>query len=196
MFDGHGGPFAEEDPARPLGVYGQSKLEAERALLDAVPRTLVLRPSVVYGPERQEKNFAYQLIRAGRTGQTFRLAVDQRASPTYNRDLAAASVEMVERGLTGLYHVAGSTTLDRYAFALLVAETFGLDRAGLVPVRTADLAQKTPRPLDGGLRVAKAQAVLTTPLRSAAEGVRAMRAALDAQAAGEGCAGSPVAPVG
>lgn len=181
VFDGVGGPFTEEDPARPLGVYGQSKLEAEQALLGAVPRTLVLRTSVVYGPERQEKNFAYQLIRACRAGQTFRPAVDQRASPTYNPDLAAASVEMAERGLTGLYHVAGSETLDRYAFAMLVAEVFGLDRSNLVAVKTAELRQKAGRPLDGGLSVAKAQGVLTTPLRGAEAGLRAMREVLKAE---------------
>jgi len=181
VFDGRGGPFTEEDPARPLGVYGQSQLEAERALLGAVPRTLVLRTSVVYGPERQEKNFAYQLIRACRAGQTFRPAVDQRASPTYNGDLAAASVEMAERGLAGLYHVAGALTLDRHAFAMLVAEVFGLDRAHLVPVKTAELKQKAGRPLDGGLSVAKAQGVLTTPLRPAEAGLRAMREVLVAQ---------------
>ena len=178
VFDGHRGPFTEDDTPRPLGVYGRSKLEAEQALLASVRRVLVLRTSVVYGPERQEKNFAYQLIRACRAGQTFRPAVDQRASPTYNRDLAAASVELVERGLAGLYHVAGSATLDRYAFALLVCDVFGLDRSHLVPVKTSELSQKTGRPLDGGLSVARAQALLATPLRGPEAGLRAMREAI------------------
>ena len=102
----------------------------------------------------------------------------QRASPTYNRDLAAASVELAERGLTGLYHVAGSAVLDRYAFALLVAQVFGLDTSHLIAVKTDELRQKAGRPLAGGLSVTKAQAVLATPLRPPAEGLRAMRAAL------------------
>lgn len=178
VFDGRGGPFTEDDPPHPLGVYGQSKWAAEQALLGAVPRALVIRTSVVYGPERQEKNFVYQLIRACRAGQTFRPASDQRASPTYNRDLAAASVELVERGLTGLYHLAGPEVLDRYAFALLVCDVFGLDRSRLVPVKTSELGQKAARPLDGGLSVAKAQAVLATRLRPPEAGLRAMREAL------------------
>jgi dTDP-4-dehydrorhamnose reductase len=141
-------------------------------------RVLVLRTSVVYGPERQEKNFAYQLIRACRAGQTFRPAVDQRASPTYNRDLAAASVELVERGIAGIYHVAGAATVDRYAFALQVCDAFGLDRSHLVPVKTSELQQKAGRPLDGGLVVARAQALLATRLRGPEEGLRAMREAI------------------
>ena len=180
VFDGRGGPFTEEHPPHPLGVYGQSKWEAEQALLGAIPRTLVLRTSVVYGPERQQKNHVYQLIRAGREGRAFKLAADQRVSPSYNPDVAAASIELVERGLTGTYHVAGAATMDRYAFALLVAEVFGLDRSLLHPVKTSDLAAKAGRPLDGGLVVEKAQAVLRTRLRPAVEGLRAMRAAMEA----------------
>jgi len=74
VFDGHAGPYAETDVPHPLGVYGQSKLEGERALLDGAPRTLVVRTSVVYGPERQEKNFVYQLIRSFRDGRPLRMS--------------------------------------------------------------------------------------------------------------------------
>ena len=178
VFDGVGGPFKEEDTARPLNVYGRSKLEGERALLDAIPRALVLRTSVVYGPEAQEKNFVYQLIRACREGRPFRPASDQRASSTYNPDLAVASVELCEQGAEGLYHVAGADTLDRWAFAQLIVTTFELDGSRLSPVKTAELGQPAPRPLDGGLRIDKAQSMVRTRLRGAAEGLRAMREAI------------------
>ncbi len=82
-------------------------------------------------------------------------------------------MEACEQGLTGLYHVAGADTLDRWAFTQLVVETFGLDGSHLTPVKTAELTQKAARPLEGGLRVGKAQAALATPLRGAAEGLRA-----------------------
>jgi dTDP-4-dehydrorhamnose reductase len=177
VFDGVGGPFREGDTPRPLNVYGRSKLEGERALLGSLPRALVIRTSVVYGPEAQEKNFVYQLIRACREGRPFRPAVDQRASPTYNPDLGAASVELCEQGAGGLYHVAGGETLDRWAFAQLIVATFGLDGSRLSPVKTAELAQPAARPLDGGLHVAKASAAVQTRLRGAAEGLRAMREA-------------------
>jgi dTDP-4-dehydrorhamnose reductase len=181
VFDGVGGPFKEEDAARPLNAYGRSKLEGERALLDAIPRALVLRTSVVYGPEAQEKNFVYQLIRACREGRPFRPASDQRASSTYNPDLAAASVELCEQGAEGLFHVAGSETLDRWAFARLIVTTFALDGSQLTPVKTAELGQPAARPLDGGLNVAKAQARVRTRLRGVTEGLRAMRDALAAR---------------
>ena len=178
VFDGAAGPYAEGDTPRPLNVYGRSKLEAERAILDAIPRALVLRTSVVYGRERQEKNFVYQLIRACREGKPFRPVTDQRASPTYNPDLAAASVELCEREAAGLYHVAGADTIDRWAFAELIVEAFALDGRYPSPGKTADLNQPAARPLAGGLRVDKAQAAVRTRLRGAALGLRARRAAI------------------
>lgn len=174
VFNGVGGPFGEDDPPRPLSIYGKSKWEGERAVLIACRRAIVIRTSVVYGSERQEKNFVYQLIRAFRENRPYRPAVDQRVSPSYNPDVAAASVELAERDLLGLWHVAGPETLDRYAFALLVCREFGLDSSRLAPVKTAELKQAAPRPLNGGLRVGKAQAALRAPLRPPAEGLAEM----------------------
>src|SRR5215470_17399665 len=69
-------------------------MQSEQAVLAACRRAVVVRPSVVYGIERQQKNFVYQLLRAAQEGKGFRLAVDQKASPSYNPDVAAASVEL------------------------------------------------------------------------------------------------------
>jgi dTDP-4-dehydrorhamnose reductase len=180
VFDGVGGPFVEEQAPRPLGVYGRSKAAGERAVLGALDRALVVRTSVVYGPERQEKNFVYQLIRACRGGAGFRPAVDQRASPSYNEDVATATVECCEREERGIWHLAGADTLDRMAFARLVCRVFELDGSRLAPATTAELGQKAARPLDGGLDVGKARRLLKTPLRGAEDGLRAMKAALAA----------------
>ena len=182
VFDGVGGPFVEEHPPRPLGVYGRSKAEGEAAVLSALDRALVVRTSVVYGPERQEKNFVYQLIRACRGGQGFRPAVDQRASPSHNEDVATATVECCEREERGIWHLAGADTLDRMAFSRLVCRVFELDGSRLTPATTAELGQKAARPLDGGLDVGKARRLLKTPLRGAEAGLRAMKAALDSRA--------------
>ena len=182
VFDGERGPYTEEDEARPLSVYGRSKWEGERAVLAGMARAVVVRTTVVYGPDRQEKNFVYQLMRNCRSGQGMRIPADQVSSPTYNEDLAQATVELCERNLGGVYHLAGDGVLDRFAFARLACEVFGLDPSHLTPVATATLGQKALRPLKGGLTIAKARGVLATPLRSPEAGLRAMRAALERRA--------------
>jgi dTDP-4-dehydrorhamnose reductase len=188
VFDGEGGPYAEDSPVQPISVYGRSKLEGERAVCEANSRAAIVRTTVVYGPEPQGKNFVYQLLRRGRAGQRMKAPHDQISSPTYNADLAAASVELTERGLGGVYHVAGPEALDRHAFARLACRVFGLDEALLDPVTTSALGQRAARPLRAGLRIDRARALLASPLRGPAEGLRAMREAI-----GEG--GEPVREV-
>jgi dTDP-4-dehydrorhamnose reductase len=179
VFDGTSGPYAEDDAARPLSVYGRSKWEGERAVLAEIPRAIAIRTTVVYGPDRQEKNFVYQLVRNCRSGQPMRVAADQISSPTYNVDLARATVELCERDARGVYHLAGDGVLDRHAFARLACEVFGLDCSRVTPVTTASFNQKAARPLVAGLRIDKAKALLATPLRTPEQGLRAMREALE-----------------
>ncbi len=149
--------------------------EVTQAVRDAATRSLIVRTAVVYGPERQEKNFVYQLIRRCRAAERMAVPKDQLSSPTHNRDLAAASVELAERGATGVWHVAGTTILDRYAFAVLAADVLDLDAGLIAPVSTARLGRPAPRPLRGGLKVERAQRTLATRLRAAREGLEAMR---------------------
>ena len=64
VFDGDERPVSPRTTAAArCRVYGRSKREGERAVLAELPRALVIRTTVVYGPDRQEKNFVYQLIR-------------------------------------------------------------------------------------------------------------------------------------
>ncbi|MBI2203481.1 MAG: SDR family oxidoreductase [Candidatus Rokubacteria bacterium] len=182
VFDGRGGPYGEDDPVSPISVYGVSKLEGERGVRAGNPRALVIRTTVVYGPDPQAKNFVYQLVRRLRAGERMKVPTDQVSSPTYNVDLAAASVELVERGAAGVLNVVGDTVLDRYAFAQRACDVFGLDATLLDPVTTAELGQVAKRPLQAGLRIDRARAMITTPLRGPVEGLRAMRDVLGADA--------------
>ncbi|MGH7324865.1 MAG: SDR family oxidoreductase [Candidatus Rokuibacteriota bacterium] len=195
IFDGRSGPYAEDDPPHPISVYGRSKLEGERAVSDANPHALVLRTTVVYGPEPQGKNFVYRLVRQARTGERVTVPADQRSSPTYNQDLAAAVVELAERGVSGVLHVAGPMVLDRHAFALVACDVFGLDRSLMVPVATAELGQRAARPLNAGLRVNRARALLTVGLLGPREGLTAMRKAVERAGAGGGSVDTPAAPL-
>lgn len=179
VFDGERGPYGEDDAPRPRSVYGKIKLQGEQAVLAEIPRALVIRTTVVYGPERQQKNFIYQLLRRCRAGEAMPVPMDQRSSPTYNPDLAAASVELAERGLRGLFHVAGAEVLDRYSFARLACHVFGVDASRVEPVTTASLKQRAPRPLRGGLRIDQVRSVLSTALRLPEAGLRAMREVLE-----------------
>jgi dTDP-4-dehydrorhamnose reductase len=168
VFDGAAGPYGEESPTNPLSVYGRSKLDAERALtLELAEAQLTVRTSWVYGPERQGKNFAYQLVRALSTGQRLICPSDQISSPTYGPDVARAVVLLAEARQSGLIHVAGPEIMDRPGFAGAIAAAFGLDSALFDSRPTASLGQDACRPLGGGLltpRLDRWQAGLMRPL--------------------------------
>ena len=155
IFDGGDGPYSETDTAQPISAYGLSKLEGERAILESDPQALVLRTTVVYGPEGEQKNFAYQLAARLGAGERMRVPDDQVSTPTYNRDLAETSVCLVEAGAAGVFHVTGTERLNRFEFAQRFARAAGLDESLLDPVPTSELGQRARRPLTAGLKIDK-----------------------------------------
>ncbi len=179
VFGEQGGPYAESDTPDPVGVYGASKLDGERRVLAACPDALALRTTVVFGPEPQGKNFIYQLIKNLRAGKAMSLPQDQISSPTYNRDLARASVELVELAERGVWNVAGPEVIDRYAFGAIAAAVFDLDASLLSGVDTASLKQKARRPLSAGLRVEKLVKRLGWKPLAPLEALRAMKLELE-----------------
>jgi len=174
VFPGEGPIYDEECTPRPLNVYGRTKLEAERRLmaLDG-PTPLILRTAVVYGPERRRKNTIYQLLQAHIDGRSFRVATDQVCNPTYSPNLAAAAIELAEKGADGILHVAGADIVSRYDFARMACTILKLDEARLVPVTTEEFGSYTKRPLDNGLDISRAQSMLRLPLIGCAEGLSA-----------------------
>ena len=155
VFDGVDGPYSEESTPFPISVYGLSKFLAEREILGLHPRALIVRTTVVYGSDPREKNFLYSLNRQLSSGKTMRVPIDQISTPTYNLDLASATIDLVRTGATGIFHVCGPELLSRYDFAVKTANIMGLDASLIAGVRTAELNQKAPRPLRAGLRIEK-----------------------------------------
>ncbi|MBI5498615.1 MAG: SDR family oxidoreductase [Deltaproteobacteria bacterium] len=161
VFDGEAGPYGEDDPVRPCGVYGRTKLCGEEAVRLLVPGAAVVRVSAVFGGfPGTRSTFAAQVVEKLSRGEPVRAFSDQRLSPTLASSAAKACVELlVETRHAGLLHASGATVVDRVEFARRVAARFGL-RGEIVPVRTAEAGLRAPRPLRGGLRVERAAGLL------------------------------------
>jgi len=175
------GPYGEEDPVSPLNVYGASKLDGEKQVLAADPEALVLRTNVVFGPEGVGKNFVYQLVGKLRAGTPMNVPLDQVNTPTYNRDLAAATKLLVEAGASGLYNVGGGEVLGRADFGTAVVAALNelqpsaakLDPSLIKGVTTSNAGQTAMRPLASGLKLDKVSAVLGSwKPRSVAEAIK------------------------
>jgi dTDP-4-dehydrorhamnose reductase len=126
VFDGTAGrPYTESDATHPLGAYGVSKLAGElyaQAYLDA---PLIVRTSGVFGPAglgTARGNFVEVMLRLGGSGQPIRVVEDHVASPTYAPLLAARSIDLVERGQSGIFHVGGGTPVSWFHYAQTIFE--------------------------------------------------------------------------
>jgi dTDP-4-dehydrorhamnose reductase len=185
VFDGHSGPYTERSATNPLSVYGRVKRDAELALADALGDALLtVRTSWVFGPERQGKNFAYQLARTLAAGKPLVCPSDQVSSPGYGPDVARAVVALAEQGRSGLVHVVGPEVIDRLTFARAIAGAFGLDTGQVIGKTTAELGQGAARPLNGGLLTPKLDAWLPGAMRPLADCLADFRACAADPAAG------------
>jgi dTDP-4-dehydrorhamnose reductase len=152
VFDGSRGDYREEDTARPLSIYGTSKLRAEEAVLGTDPGSLVVRSSLMYGMGSEASGtFLSGLMDALGEGRRMRLFTDQRRNPILTDDFARALMLAVEGDLSGLYHAAGPESLSRFEFGLQVCRAFGFDEALLDPISMEDFDFVAPRPLDSTL---------------------------------------------
>lgn len=174
VFDGERGPYVEGDAPRPISAYGRQKLAAEEAIAK-VPSHVIVRTTVVYGWEPQRKNFVVRLLDRLRRGESTKVPADQIGSPTYAPNLADVAVALGQGGHRGLFHVVGPETMDRHAFAVQVARTFGLD-AGLVDaVSTESLGQLAPRPLRAGMVPTRAERATGIPMLRAEDALALMK---------------------
>ncbi|MFA5891020.1 MAG: dTDP-4-dehydrorhamnose reductase [Actinomycetota bacterium] len=147
VFDGMlGRAYVEDDVPNPLQVYGQTKLDAERAALDVGARVAIARTAWLYGARvangEPAGNFVTAILRAASRG-TLDVVDDQIGSPTWTGDLARALVSLVERATPGIFHVASRGAVSRADFARAVLRGAGKDPA---LVRACSTAEASPRP--------------------------------------------------
>jgi dTDP-4-dehydrorhamnose reductase len=132
VFDGRlGRRYHEEDETSPATVYGRSKAEAEKRVLAAGGKPLVVRTSAFFGPW-DRYNFAWHVVSSLARGEPVRACSRTRVSPTYVPDLCHAALDLLIDGETGLWHLANDGELSWFEFARRVAEGAGYDPALVV----------------------------------------------------------------
>ena len=131
VFDGSARhPYVEEDLPHPLGAYAVSKLAGELYAQAYLDRALVVRTSGVFGPSglgTARGNFVELMLRLAASSSPIRVVEDHVASPTFAPLLASRTVDLVERNLSGLFHIGGGAPTSWFQFARLIFETAGLD---------------------------------------------------------------------
>ncbi|CAH1263501.1 MAT2B [Branchiostoma lanceolatum] len=141
------GGYSESSPCKPLQTYGETKYRAEQKLLTVHPEALILRTSTVFGPEIQGKNFVYQLVTNMTSGKDMTLT-NVKCTPTYNRDLAAMTLKLIDKGCSGIYHVVGDEAMAKLEFARRVARCLDVEMSKLRVAENVNVSSGCKRPKD------------------------------------------------
>jgi dTDP-4-dehydrorhamnose reductase len=138
-------PYVEHDPVSPLSVYGDSKAQAELAVLQHLPTALVVRTSAFFGPW-DAHNAVTRTLQALASKRPFVVADNVMISPTYVPDLVQASLDLLIDRETGVWHLANAGALSWAELARQAAELAGLDAQGVVgrPMEELGLVARRP----------------------------------------------------
>jgi dTDP-4-dehydrorhamnose reductase len=175
VFDGKAGNYSERDQPFPVNAYARSKLNGERQVSDRHPQPAVARVNL-YGWNAQNKfSLAEWVLDRLTEGLPVPGFTDVYFTPILASDLAEILLTMLERGLTGVYHVGGSERISKYDFARLLAESFGFEPGRISPARLAEAGLRASRPPDVSLNTTKTRAALARELPDVMSGVRRFR---------------------
>jgi dTDP-4-dehydrorhamnose reductase len=136
-------PYKENDRPNPISVYGVTKLMGEQEVLEKNPSSLIIRAQWLYG--KGGENFITKVVKATKQSGSLRVVNDQIGSPTYARDLAEAIAALIEKGKTGIYHIANSGSCTWFEFAREIFTMLKID-AAITPISSAELERKAKRP--------------------------------------------------
>lgn len=159
------GTYNEDDKTAPQGVYGQSKLDGEQAVIAANEKHIILRTAWVFG--EHGNNFVKTMIRLGRARGTLGIVADQEGGPTYARDIAQAlltiAAHYAEGKATpwGIYHYSGLPHISWFGFAQAIfaevaqAGIYEKSVPQLNAITTADYPTPAKRPANSKLDCSK-----------------------------------------
>ena len=145
VFDGtKGGIYTEEDEPSPPGVYSRTKLDGERAVQQVNPQAIIARVNFYgwsLGAKRSLSEFFVKNLSEGKNVNGF---TDVIFCPMWVNHLSRTLVEMLEKNLSGLYHVVGAQAMSKYQFGVEVARKFGL-RESLIAPQSVESSSLTAR---------------------------------------------------
>ena len=165
VFDGSKpAAYTETDTPNPLGVYGQSKLDGERAIVAVGGEYLILRTSWVYS--NHGKNFLLTMQRLLQEKPHMRIVADQIGAPTWAGTIAASTRALIERwqageaGPWGIYHLTARGETSWFGFAEAIGEHLraqGKACAELEAIPSSAYPTPAKRPLNSRLDCSRLQ---------------------------------------
>jgi dTDP-4-dehydrorhamnose reductase len=167
--------YVESDPTGPRTVYGQTKLAGEREVLGASPRHAVVRSAWLFGIAG--RNFADTMLKLAGDREAVQVVTDQVGCPTWTGHLAPALLGLLERGVAGLVHLAGTGHVSWNDFATEIFRQAGVS-CRVEGATSEQLARPAPRPAWSVLESEREDVLPLPPWQDGLAGYLAARAGI------------------
>lgn len=164
VFDGQKGNYTEEDTPNPLSVYARTKRAAEVAVLEENPEAVVARVNLFGWSVTGKRSLGEFFVNNLSAGQRVMGFTDVFFCPLLANDLALVLLEMLEKKLSGLYHVVAGEAMSKYDFGVAIARQFDFDAGLITPTRVATAGLKAARSPNLTLSTHKLSTALGHPL--------------------------------
>lgn len=146
VFDGtHYIPYTEDEDTCPNSVYGKTKLVGELNVQAHCERSMIIRTAWLYSSFGN--NFVKTMIRLGKEKPELGVIFDQIGTPTYARDLAAAIMTAISKGIVpGIYHYSNEGVISWYDFTKAIHRLAGINNCNVRPLHTSEYPTPATRP--------------------------------------------------
>jgi dTDP-4-dehydrorhamnose reductase len=168
VFDGEATqPYTISTKVDPVNFYGSTKAAGEKMAMEANEDTIIIRTSWVFSSHGN--NFVKTMMRLMKERAQLNIVADQKGRPTYARDLAIATMQMIEamnagKSIKGVYHFANQGETTWYGFAAKIKAIAGLS-CDLQPIETKDFPTPAKRPAYSVLDTSKIEHDLAIDIR-------------------------------
>jgi dTDP-4-dehydrorhamnose reductase len=165
VFDGTASsPYSEADSPNPTNVYARTKYDAEGEVLGAHPQAIVARVNFYGWSPTGRRSLAEYFVRNLSAGTRIRGFIDVVFCPMLVGDLGGVLLDMLKRGLSGLYHAVGPEPMTKYAFGVALARMFSLDEGLITPERVENAGLAANRSRNLALSIHKLSTALGEPM--------------------------------
>jgi dTDP-4-dehydrorhamnose reductase len=172
VFDGLRSDYSEESIPQPINVYGQSKLEGERAISEEDPHAIIVRTNFFGWNAVEKKSLAEWFLTNLETAKVCRGFTDVFVKLLLVNDLVEILLRMLESKCEGIYHVVGKDCVSKYAFGVCLAQVFQLDEGLIQPIEVDQHGLFAPRARNLCLDTSRIRTALGIEMPSLVEGVR------------------------
>lgn len=178
VFDGKKGMYKEDDIPVPVNYYAETKISAEKAVLNANIPKVVARISLVMGfPAFRTvgNSFIARMEQKMQKGEPIPMPKDEYRTPIDVITLSEALIELaVSSNYDGILHLAGNERISRYDMATKICKEMGWDESYITPT-IIDNPNRAPRPKDASLDNSKAMKILKTRFLNVEEGIKRVK---------------------